>query len=282
MLSREEKNKEIVDEIKHEKAIKITKIVLKIVGVFLLIMTILFLYAYFIGIKGLQVKEYLIKDTNIPSSYNGIKILHISDILYGKTITEKELNKINDEIDLINPNIIVFTGNIVSKDYSLTEDDIKKIQEFFKRMPYTIGKYAVSGDTDSNNFNLILDNTDFEIINNKNLEIYNGKEKINLIGINYQNDDDIKQDSDGYTITLINNFDNYDKYQISSNIVLAGHNLGGEIRLFNLPLLGLDKHLKDYYQEGNTKIYISSGIGSKHHMRFMNKPSMNVYRLYND
>ena len=47
MLSREEKNKEIVDEIKHEKAIKITKIVLKIVGVFLLIMTILFLYAYF-------------------------------------------------------------------------------------------------------------------------------------------------------------------------------------------------------------------------------------------
>ena len=77
MLSREEKNKEIVDEIKHEKAIKITKIVLKIVGVFLLIMTIIFLYAYFIGIKGLQVKEYLIKDTNIPSSYNGIKILHI-------------------------------------------------------------------------------------------------------------------------------------------------------------------------------------------------------------
>jgi predicted MPP superfamily phosphohydrolase len=149
-------------------------------------------------------------------------------------------------------------------------------------MPYKIGKYAISGDTDDNNFNLIMDHTEFELLNNELFEIYQNKDKINLIGINYDNTKEIKQDSDIYTITMINNYDNYKKYNLTSNMVLAGHNLGGEIRLFNVPLLGLDKHLNTYYQEGNTKIYISSGLGTIHHMRFMNKPSINVYRLYNE
>ena len=34
-------------------------------------------------------------------------------------------------------------------------------------------------------------------------------------------------------------------------------------------------------QENNSKIYISNGIGSNHGLRLMNKPSINVYRLYN-
>ena len=281
MISREEKNKEIIDEIKHEKTIKITKFILRIVGVVILVFALFFLYSYFLGVKGLTTKEYLIKDSNIPDSFHGLKILHFTDILYGKTITEKELDQISKEIELINPNIVVFTGNIVSKDYKLNEDEIEKLKNFFKKIPYTIGKYAVSGENDENNYHLILDNTDFEILDNKLIEIYNNKDKINLIGINYHNKDDIKNESSDFTISMINNYDDYDNYDISSNIVLAGHNLGGEIKLFNIPLLGLDRHLKDYYQEGNTKVYISSGLGSIHHLRFMNKPSMNVYRLYN-
>ncbi len=53
------------------------------------------------------------------------------------------------------------------------------------------------------------------------------------------------------------------------------------MRPFGIPLLGLDKHLDNYYEENNTKVYISSGLGSIHNLRLMNKPSMNVYRLYN-
>ena len=58
MISREEKNKEIVDEIRHEKAMKVTKIVLKILGIIVLIFSLFFLYSYFLGIKGLEIKEY--------------------------------------------------------------------------------------------------------------------------------------------------------------------------------------------------------------------------------
>ena len=281
MTSRSEKNKVYVDEIKKEKTIKITKIVLKVFAVILITFTLIFLYARFYEPYKFQTNEYVINDKQIPNTFNGVKILHFTDILYGSTITSKDIEKFKEEIKLINPDIVLFTGNIFSKEYEITEDEIKMLNNFFNEIPYKIGKYIVSGDLDSHNFNLIIENTNFIVLNNELLSIYNGTDKINLIGISYNNEKEIKKDSDLYTITIINNFDNYSKYNIESNLILAGHNLGGELKLFGMPLIGEDKYLSSYYEIDNSKIYISNGLGSIHKIRFMNKPSMNVYRLYN-
>ena len=185
MTSREEKNKKYVEEINKEKTIKVTKIVLKSLAIIILVFTLIFLYAHFYEPMRFQTSEYLIKDSNIPDDFNGIKILHFTDLLYGSSIDQNYLNKISEEIKLINPNIVFFTGNIISKEYEITEDEIKKVNNFFNSIPYTIGKYAVSGDTDNHSFNLIMENTDFIHINNEVLSVYNGTNKINLIGINY-------------------------------------------------------------------------------------------------
>lgn len=279
MTSREEKNKKYVDEINREKTIKITKIILKILFVIITIFALIFLYAKFYETNQLETREYVIKDVLIPEEFNGIKVLHFTDILYG-SITKNNLSKINEEVKLINPDIVLFTGNIISKEYQVNEEEIKLLNDFFKSIPYTIGKYAVSGDSDNQNFHLIMENTDFTIINNELLTIYNGMGKIDLIGINYDSQIGIKNNDD-FTITIINNYDDYYKYNITSNYVFAGHNLGGEIKLFGLPLLGLDEHLNSYYIDNSTTVYISNGLGSIHNLRLMNKPSMNVYRLYN-
>ena len=281
MISRTEKNKKYVSEINREKAVKIIKIFLKILGTILFLFTILFLYSYFYEPSRYEVKEYLIKDISIPDEYNGKKILHFTDLLYGKTIDKEKLLKISESIRLINPDIVIFTGNIISSDYEITDEDIKLLTNFFNNIPYTIGKYAVSGDADKQNFNLIMENTNFTLLNNQLIEVYNETNKINLVGINYGDNKEITNNDNNYTITIINNYDDYNKFNLTSNLVFAGHNLGGEIRLFNLPLLGLDNHLNSYYEENNSKIYISNGLGSIHHLRLMNKPSMNVYRLYN-
>ena len=279
MISREEKNKVYVDEINKEKTRKILKISIKVFCVILLMFAIIFLYSYFIEVTFFKTNEIILNDENIPDGFSGTKILHISDILYGSTVNSKELNKLKEEIKLINPDIVFLTGNIVSKDYSISENEINELKTFFQEMPYTIGKYAIKGDTDTSSFDLILDNTEFTIINNEKLDLYSEQnEKINLVGINHNEEIKIELD-DSYTIVLINNYDEYSKYNINANLVLAGHNLGGEMRLFGLPLLGLDKHLYSYYNADDTTIYISNGLGSNHHLRFMNKPSMNVYRI---
>ncbi len=280
MISREEKNKKLDDIIKHEKTINSSKKVGKFLFLVILIFMGLFMYAYFLGIKGFKTNEYVIKD-NIPDSFDGIKILHFSDLLYGKTIIDDSLNDLLEEFKLINPDIVVFTGNIVDKTHRLTENEIKNINNFMQNIPYKLGKYAIRGDQDTHNFDLIMDNTNFSILDNKVLSIYNhSNEAINIVGININEKETITANENNYTITLINNYDNYDEYNIKSNLVLAGNNLGGEIKLFNHYLISNNKYMDNYYERNNAKVYISNGLGSPRHMRFMNHPSINVYRLF--
>ena len=280
MITREEKNKEDINEINREKAINISKKILHIAGIIMLIFILFFAYIYFIGVKGLFTNEFIIKDTSIPKSFHGVKILHFSDLLYGSTIKESEIKTLLEEIKLVNPDLVFFTGNMIYEKSNLSEEDINTLNDFFKEIPYTIGKYAIKGDLDNQSFNLILENTNFTILNNEIQKVYNNDESyINIVGLSNKIDIIQKKD-DNYTITLINNYDNYKEYNIKSNLVFAGHNLGGEIRLFNIPLLGNNQYNNLYYEENN-KTYISNGLGSIHHMRFMNHPSINVYRLYN-
>ena len=282
MISREEKNKEVVKELQKEKTMEISKKIFTIVTIIFSITFLLFAYMYFVGTKGLQTKEYVIKDSNIPKSFHGVKIVHFSDLLYGNSINKQYLDKLQNEIKKINPNIVFFTGNLISKEYQATDDDIKNIKSFLKNIPYTIGKYAIKGDKDTNTFDLIFDNTNFTILNNETVGAYNNNQEcINIIGLN---NNSTKVDVNGieaYTITLINNYDNFERFNVFSNLIFAGYNLGGEIRLFNIPLIKKSKFNNNYYEKNNTKIYISSGIGSIHHLRLMNHPSINVYRLYN-
>ncbi len=281
MISREEKNKVLEKELKKEEAVKISKKILKIFFIILILFFVLFLYIYYIGPKYIKTKEYSITSPNLPDSFDGIKILHFTDLLYGKTIDSNDLETLQKEIKLINPDIIFFTGNLVSNDYTLLEKDIANLNSFLKKMPYKIGKYAVRGNYDTSTFNLIIEETDFILLDNEKTTIYNhSTDSIDIIGLNANDIKEISNNNEQYTISLINNYDDYSKYSLSSNLIFAGNNLGGEIKLFNHPLLGKNKYMNNYYEDNNTKIYISSGLGTIHHMRFMNHPSINVYRLY--
>ena len=280
MITREEKNKEYFEEINREKAINVSKKILHIFGIVFLVFFLVFAYIYFLGIKGLKIKEYVIKDNSIPISFHGVKILHFTDLLYGSTIFQDEIQNLEKNIKLINPDIVLFTGNVISKDYSITEKEINVLNDFFKNIPYTIGKYAVKGNDDGSTFNLIMENTGFDILENENVTVYNNSnEFINIVGL-FNNDNKLLIDNSHYTISLINNYDEFHKFNINANLVCAGHNLGGEIRIFDHPLLGNNKYNNQYYEDNNSKIYISSGLGTFHHMRLMNHPSINVYRLY--
>ena len=80
MITREEKNKEYDNEIQKEKAINISKKIFHVISVIMIILFLLFAYIYFIGVRGLKVNEFVIKNSNIPESFHGVKILHFSTV----------------------------------------------------------------------------------------------------------------------------------------------------------------------------------------------------------
>ena len=285
MISRSEKNKAVLKEINREKTLKLSKKLLTVTFIIAIIVITLYLYTRFIGTSFIKTNEFIIKNSAIPSTFHGIKIVHFSDILYGSTIDNDDLDKLSKEINLINPDIIVFTGDLIFNKYDIKQEEISILTEFLNSVEAELGKYAVKGEMDSSTFDLIMNDTDFTILNNEYKLIYN-KDNIPIImsGLNINNLSvpTINNQNNYYHVTLIHNYDNYSNYNTNANLVLAGHNLGGEIKLpFTNGLLGDNQYKDSYYQNNKSEIYISNGLGSIHKMRFFNHPSINVYRLYN-
>lgn len=264
---------------------------------FISIFIILFLYARFIGTKGLFVKEYTL-NADIPSNFDGLKIVHLTDIHYNRTFKEKELKKLVKKINLINPDIIVLTGDLLDRE--IFEDDSKDIlTKYLKQMNAKLGKYAISGNHDliHNEFYDIINNSGFiNLDNNYDLIYYNDYDPIIITGLSTASDNIdindklknyhewINENDVMYKILLLHEPDTIEKIDDEFNLVLAGHSHNGQVRLplFGAIVLpnGSKRYYKEHYTINNTELFISSGLGTSGlPIRFLNHPSINFYRI---
>ena len=266
---------------------------------FFLLLAIVFIYACYIEPAQLKTNEIPLKEEQLPESYNGLKIVHFSDLHYGRGIDKTYLNKLVAEINLINPDIVIFSGDLIDKDRNPSEENITILKKSLANIKTKYGKYTIFGNHDIKKRDLetqIYAYSDFILLENSYNIIYNkNNDKIFIGGLDTAsyNKDDIdmtmeyfKTNPDIYKILILHEPDIIDnitnKYNI--NLALAGHSHGGQVRL---PIIGKlytpylsQKYYDNYYKVNNTKLYISSGIGtSRINIRLFNTPSLNFYRL---
>ena len=279
---------------------KVKKIIIMIISIIMIII-LFFIYCRYKGTKGFKIKEYNVINSNIPESFYGTKVVHISDIHYKSTTDYEDLKMIVNKINLIKPDIVIITGDIFDNNIEYNNKDYDNIKKLLKNIDYKIGKYAIKGEEDLkiSKWEEIMNDSEFINLNDTFTYIYNeGLNPIFLVGVssNYEKNHMLKSIQDSYN----NSTDEY-KYSIlifhepdcidnitdlKFNLALAGHSHGGGIKL---PIVGglikdklAKKYYKDFYKIKNTHLYISSGIGTdKHKVRFRNKPSINLYRLRN-
>lgn len=304
MSSREEKNKKkqevLEQEEKKEKHIKAIKIVIKVFIFSFILILIASTYTDYIS-KNIIVKEERIRNEKIPSSMNGIKIIQFSDLEYGSTIFNKEVKKIVKIINERNPDIVVFTGNLIDKNYKIKTKEQEKLITELQKINTTMGKYAVSGKNDKEIFNTIMNQSDFTILNNNYDLVYNNDNNpILIVGLSslnqkkreidtaYKYFSEETHNSNIYTISIMSETDDLDDIisRYNNNLVLAGNSLNGEVRLpFVGGLItkeGSKKYKESYYKVNDSEIYISNGIGSPEaKFRLFNRPSINLFRLTN-
>ena len=283
------------------RKVKVRKWV-KIIFILILIISSIVLYSRFIGTNGLVIKETAIIDSNLPKNFYGLKMVQISDIHYKVTTTKEELQKIVKEINLLKPDIVVLTGDLFDNNIKYKKNDYEDLIKILNDIDYNIGKYAIKGEDDLkiNKWEEVISESNFIDLNDKPEFVYsNGIDPLLLVGIssNYKKNH-IKKTLESiyeeinteykYSILLTHEPDVIDEIDYSKfNLILAGHTHGGQIKL---PFIGgiiKDKYAnvytKEYYELGNTKFYISSGIGtSKYKFRLLNTPSFNFYRLRNN
>jgi len=277
------------------------KRILKWLFTIMVIIILIIIYARFIGTMGFVTKEYTLNDKNIPNGFDGIKIVHFSDLHYNRAITLSKVKSVIKEINLINPDIVVFTGDLTDKDVTLTEDDYSDLIKVLSVINAKYGKYAILGNHDyaheEDEIIKVYNKSGFKYLENSYDIIYNKNNESIFIGgigsVSYNKDnldktfEDIKDNNDlDYKIILVHEPDISDNitkdYEV--NLILAGHSHNGQIRL---PIIGAlytpphsKKYYDNYYNLDGTNLYISSGIGvSSINYRLFNRPSINFYRI---
>ncbi|MCI6107702.1 MAG: metallophosphoesterase [Candidatus Faecimonas sp.] len=295
----EEKQKEIIKEENREIRKKIVISCFKITIIIILLSITFYLYTTYISSKIIDVKEERIINEKLPTNFNGLKIIQISDIHYGSTIFIKDIKKLVKLVNQRTPDLVVFTGDLINKDYKLNSKEQEKLITELKKIKTTIGKYAIMGEEDSSEFNTIMNQSNFTILNNSYDLIYKDNNiPILLIGLNnskknedidsaYEYFNQPTHNSNIYTITLLHKPDTVneilEKYP-TTDLFLAGHSHNGQI---NIPYIGglvkkegSQQYINEFYQINNSRLYISSGIGTNGNgFRLFCRPSINFFRL---
>ena len=298
-----EKHKDLLKEQKKKKEKNIIKKIIKIALFIIIITTAFFFYTTYISTVMISTREYRIINKKIPDSFNGTKIVQFSDLHYGTTMIEENLSDIKKKINILKPDIIVFTGDLINHNYKMKTIDTEILTQKLKELNASLGKYAILGDEDNEEIISIYNQANFIVLRNENDLIYKSDNNpIILIGLSslINNEQDIEKgysyfngetyNSDIYTVTLVHEPDSADDIinSYKTDLLLSGHSHNGNIRVpfINYTPIrknGAKKYYQDYYNIDGTKLYISSGLGTNNAsgIRLFCRPSINLYRLSN-
>lgn len=152
-------------------------------------------YAITKGKYNFHVKKLDLFLKRLPKSFNGLKVVQFSDFHSGSF---DDIKKVEAGLALINeiePDIILFTGDLVNN----RAVEAHPYMDLLKNLKARYGKFAVFGNhdygeyvpfdnaeehqKDQDEMVRIFKTTGFQLLRNKSIKIENGKESIDLIGV---------------------------------------------------------------------------------------------------
>ncbi|MFC2950267.1 metallophosphoesterase [Virgibacillus sediminis] len=245
----------------------------------------------------LQVIEENISLANIPSAFEHFRIIQFTDTHIGFHYDLRQFQTLVKEINNLNPDLIVFTGDLVDEPnrYSWEEG----LTDALSMLKAPFGKFWVYGNHDHGGYGTeklaeVMESAGFTLLQNSHTVIEKDTDRFILAGI----DDailgrpDIREslsrvNPDLLTIMLAHEPDVADAVaEFPVDIQLSGHSHGGQVQL---PFIGhlYTPSLAEKYVEGKynfhsnrLSLYVSRGIGTTRlPYRFLCKPEIQVYTL---
>lgn len=249
---------------------------------------------YWVGKYRLEVKHIELSHNRIPESFDGYTIVHISDLHLSTYINKPEkLQRIVDSINAQRPDLICFTGDLVS----LRLEETDSLRTILSQLQANDGVVSVLGNHDffiySRQFptqtekdSAVLKLADFQRsigwqpLRNQRIEICRDNERINVVGvdnihgdgqgfatINHGNLSAATQGMDSSLFTLLLSHDpshwNAEvRNHTTIDLTLSGHTHAAQIRLFGwTPASLMFEQSQGLYQDGEQYLYVNRGIG---------------------
>ncbi len=240
-----------------------------------------------------ELEKIKVKFNNLPSAFEGYKIVQISDIHAGSLDNKEEVMKGVKLINDLKPDLVLFTGDLVNS----SKDEVDPYIDIFNKIEAKDGKFAVLGNHDYyglydlseeekpaywDDFFSKYSRLGFNLLNNSNATIHKGKEMIRVVGVEnwgagrwFPKEGDLDMalenvEEDDFCILLSHDPTHWDEKVLAHkkhiDLTLSGHTHGFQ---FGIKMPGFSwspaqyryKRWMGLHEEKNQKLYVNKGFG---------------------
>lgn len=240
----------------------------------------------------LEISRYEVKSQKLPESFDGFKIVQLSD-LHGAEFGEDGMGLV-EKVEELEPDIIALTGDFVTD-----EGDLAAVEKLAARLTELCPVYFVSGNHEFGSglavkVRNILERAGVKYLSNEYLTISRGEDEILLGGVedplayaDMLSPDELAQKMndaapDAFKILLGHrNYWMTEYPELPVDLIFCGHAHGGLIRIPGVGgLIGTDRRLfPDFdagqFNNGRYTLIVSRGLGNSVSIpRIFNRPEI--------
>jgi predicted MPP superfamily phosphohydrolase len=267
---------------------------LKVLFILIAFLVFFILYCY-LEARWIKINKIEIESGEIPKSFDGKRIVFISDIHHGPFLSIERVEKLVKQINDLQPDIIILGGDYVHRETKYIKPFFDEIEKLNPKM----GIFAVLGNhdhwEDAELTMKMMNRNGIKICDNQSYWVKIEKDSIKIGGVGDLWEDiqiidstifDVKKQD--FCILISHNPDYIENIKTNKiDLTLSGHTHGGQITLFGFwaPILPSEYGQKYRYglkTFGNMNSYISSGIGTiTPALRFFCRPEIVLIGLKN-
>lgn len=268
-------------------------------------------YGSTFGWQRIVVKETDIELSGLPKSFDGYRIVQLSDFhigVYGATpgAVERIVRQVND----LKPDLIVFTGDLIN----MSPKELTKFMSVLRRLKAPDCVVSVLGDSDyclyqkydndetpASEFARVVKaekDMGWMLLRNQSLKIIHGRDSIAIIGVENSGEDenlpdksDLKKALKGVPESeckiLLSHDPSHWRREILADtdiqLTLAGHTHAMQFKIGDYsPAEWIYPEWGGLYKEGDQQLYVSTGIGGDIAFRFGAYPTIDLLILHSE
>ena len=259
-----------------------------------------------------EVKQVQLSFESLPAAFDGLRIVHISDLhLDGWEGHGKELQQRVDEINALHPDIICFTGDLVS----LSPDELKPFVPILRQLHTNPegNVYAVLGNHDympyrhfdsdrerkaavSELVRMEREELGWTVLLNESAVIHRGNDSIAILGCENQSvgahpviqRGDLRKTIQGVQCSMFSILLTHDPSQWRKEVLtgtdipltLSGHTHAMQLRVLGFtPSKWIYPECDGLYSEGKQHLYVNIGLGGTLPWRIGATPEITLITL---
>lgn len=256
---------------------------------FMLFPWLAWLYGTLVERNRFRVKRTEIVSQTLPSSFDGYRIVHISDMhLMSFAGRERALERAVGKINALEPDLIAFTGDLVT----LGPEELDGLQDILSAMKARDGVYAVLGNHDYSEYRRHdsqqtkreslevlkrrIREMGWQLLLNESHSIVRGGDKLSVIGVEnisgnrsfrtYGNFQQARIGADGAYKILLSHDPSHWRAEVVGksdvDLTLSGHTHAMQISLLGWsPSSLMYDEYRGLYSQGEQYLYVNTGLG---------------------